>query len=143
MNREIVGRGWTFPPRVSPQGGLSLTNQRNEIALSIQIILDTSPGERVMRPKFGSQLHELVFAPNNSQTAAQAERCVEEALGMWEPRIKVTRTEVYPDKIKPHRLIIEIDYEMKATQDRRSRVYPFYLIPEDTGEAPQVYRTGF
>ena len=49
-----------------------------------------------MRPTFGCRLHELVFAPNNSHTAAQARRYVEEALGMWEPRVNVLNVDGYP-----------------------------------------------
>jgi phage baseplate assembly protein W len=130
---DIVGRGWTFPPRVDPQGGLALTNERNELVQSILVILSTSTGQRVMRPTFGCRLHELVFAPNNSHTAAQARRFVEEALGMWEPRINVLQVDVHPDSKEDGRLLIEIEYEVKATHDRRSLVHPFYLIPEETG----------
>ncbi len=129
--KEVVGRGWTFPPQVDAQGGLSLTTERSELVQAIWIILSTSPGQRVMRPTFGCRLQDLVFSPNNSQTAAQARRYVEEALGMWEPRIHVLRVDVHPDLEETSRLMIEIDYEIKATHDRRSLVYPFYLI---TGE---------
>lgn len=129
MTQEFVGRGWAFPPAIDPQGGLSLTNERSELQQSIEIILSTSPGQRVMRPSFGCRLHELVFSPNNSHTAAQARRYVEEALGMWEPRIKVQRVKTKADPENHARLIIEIEYLIKATHDRRSLVYPFYLIP--------------
>jgi phage baseplate assembly protein W len=131
MPEDIVGRGWAFPPHIGPQGGIALTHERNEIEQAIHIILSTSPGERVMRPTFGCRLHDLVFAPNNSHTAARARRHVEEALGMWEPRIRVTRVDVHPDLEEASRLIIEIEYEVEATHDRRSLVYPFYLIPEE------------
>jgi phage baseplate assembly protein W len=131
MTNEVVGRGWVFPPHIGPQGGLALTNDRNELEQSIQIILTTSPGQRVMRPTFGCRLHELVFAPNNNHTAIQARRLVEEALGMWEPRIRVTQVEARPDPDEPSRLVIEIEYQVKATHDRRSLVFPFYLIPEE------------
>jgi len=130
-NIDIIGSGWAFPPKVNPQGGMALTNDRNELVQAIQIILGTSPGQRVMRPTFGCRLHELVFAPNNSHTAAQARRFVEEALGMWEPRINVMQVEVRPDPDEDARLLIEIEYEIKATHDRRSLVFPFYLIPEE------------
>jgi len=128
--KEIIGSGWAFPPRVDPQGGLAMTHERNELVQAIYIILSTSPGQRVMRPTFGCRLHELVFAPNNSHTAAQARRYVEEALGMWEPRINVLNVAVAPDPRENNRLLIEIEYEAKATHDRRSLVHPFYLIPE-------------
>jgi len=131
MSNEVVGRGWVFPPQIGPQGGLALTNDRNELEQSIQMILTTSPGQRVMRPTFGCRLHELVFAPNNNHTAIQARRFVEEALGMWEPRIRVIRVEARPDSDEHTRLMIEIEYQVKASHDRRSLVYPFYLIPEE------------
>jgi phage baseplate assembly protein W len=82
-----------------------------------------------MRPTFGCRLHELVFAPNNSQTHAQARRYVEEAVGMWEPRVKVQTINVKVDDNDNGRLLIEISYKIKATHDRRSLVHPFYLIP--------------
>jgi phage baseplate assembly protein W len=131
MAKEIIGRGWTFPPRIDQQGGIALTHERNELEQSILIILSTSPGQRVMRPTFGCRLHELVFAPNNSHTAAQARRYVEEALGMWEPRINVVEVSVYPDTQADNRLLINIEYVVKANHDRRSLVHPFYLIPEE------------
>jgi phage baseplate assembly protein W len=130
MGNEIVGQGWAFPLQVDAQGGLALTNDRNELEQAISIILRTSPGQRVMRPEFGSRLFELAFAPNNSQTAARARRLVEEALGMWEPRITVVSVDARPDPKEDHRLLIEITYEVKATHDRRSLVHPFYLIAE-------------
>ena len=129
MSETIIGHGWAFPPSIDAQGGLALTNTRSEIHQAIEIILSTSPGQRVMRPTFGCRLHELVFSPNNSHTAAQARRYVEEAIGMWEPRVQVVHIAVRPDSDEPARLLIEVDYEIKATHDRRSLVYPFYLIP--------------
>ncbi len=132
MSVEIIGRGWVFPPRIDPQGGIALTSERSELDQAIQIVLTTAPGQRVMRPAFGCRLHELVFAPNNSQTAAQARRFVEEALGMWEPRITVRRVSVQPHPADHSCMLIEIYYEVKATNDQRSLVYPFYLIPEET-----------
>jgi phage baseplate assembly protein W len=131
MTSNIIGSGWAFPPKIDAQGGLALTNNRSEVQQAIEIILSTSPGQRVMRSTFGCRLHELVFAPNNSHTAAQARRYVEEALGMWEPRINVLKVDVATDPKDHGRLLIEVEYEMKSTHDRRSLVYPFYLIPEE------------
>ena len=130
-NEAIIGRGWAFPPRVDSRGVISLTNEQSEIEQAIQIILSTPIGTRVMRPTFGSRLHELVFSPINSQTIAQARRFVEEALGMWEPRIQVKDVEVTPDTQDGNNssLKIKISYEIKTSHDSRSLVHPFYLIP--------------
>ena len=131
MTQDIVGSGWAFPPSIDAQGGLALTNELSELEQSIIIILTTSPGQRVMRPTFGCRLQELVFAPNNNQTAARAVRFVEDALRMWEPRINVVEVEAGPDPDDAASLLINVEYEIKATHDRRSLVHPFYLIPEE------------
>ena len=125
----MIGTGWAFPPGVNKQGGMALASGRSEIEQAIQIILMTTPGQRLMRPNFGSRLTELVFAPNNSQTAVLAQRFVQAALGMWEPRITVNDVTAYPDPNRNQCLLIEIHYEIKKTQDKRSLVFPFYLIP--------------
>jgi len=131
MNQDIIGKGWRFPPQIGPNGGIALVGGETEIEQAILIILRTAPGQRVMRPEFGCDLHELVFMPNNSDTAARIKRAVRQALGRWEPRIRVHSVEATADASDPARLIIDIQYEIKSTHDRRSLVYPFYLIPEE------------
>ena len=131
MKADIVGRGWAFPPEIGAQGGLVLTDERSEIEQAIKIILLTAPGQRVMRPLFGCRIHELVFAPNNVHTASQARRYVQEALNMWEPRIDIVDIVAGPDPNRGNRLLIEIQYTIKATSDTRSLVFPFYMIGED------------
>jgi len=132
MLTDITGLGWAFPPQVNRRGNMALTNQGNELDQSINIILSTAPGQRVMRPNFGCRLHELVFSPNNSTTRAQARRYVEQALGMWEPRIIVKEVRVNSDPDREDSLLIEISYEVKTNRDKRSLVYPFYIIPEES-----------
>lgn len=128
---DIIGRGWSFPPRLDNRGQVSTVGDATEIEQSIRIILNTSPGQRVMRPEFGCRLQELVFAPNNSETVGFAERYVRRALGRWEPRIELEEVAVAPDEENPARLIISVSYRIKATHSARSLVYPFYLIPEE------------
>ncbi len=132
MGENIIGSGWAFPLKIDPRGGIALTSEKDEIEQAILIILGTPIGTRVMRPTFGSHLHELVFAPNNSQTAAQARRFVEDALGMWEPRIRIQEINVKSHEKQDNCLVIEIVYEVKTTHDKRSLVYPFYLIPSES-----------
>lgn len=130
-NDEIlIGRGWTFPLAVDSSGGLALSKNDREIEESISIILGTSPGERVMRPAFGCRIHELVFSPSNAETVGLARRYVEEALGMWEPRVTVDEVVVSLDREEADygRLNIGIRYTIRSTKDARSLVYPFYLI---------------
>ncbi|MBN1643166.1 MAG: GPW/gp25 family protein [Anaerolineae bacterium] len=131
MRDDIVGKGWRYPPQIGPNGGIALVGGETEIEQAVLIILRTAPGQRVMRPEFGCDLHALVFMPNNSDTAARVKRAVRQALGRWEPRITLRSVDVTPDPDDTARLLIDIRYEIKATHDRRSLVYPFYLIPEE------------
>lgn len=127
---NLVGRGFTFPPQVDAQGKLALTSESTEIGQAIRVIIGTATGERVMRPGFGCRIHELVFDPNNDETRATAERYITEAIQMWEPRINLDRVEALPDDDNMGILRIEIQYTVKGTNDPRSLVYPFYLLPD-------------
>ncbi len=129
MSQDVIGKGWAFPPRLGPHGQIELVGGAAEIEQAILMILRTSPGQRVMRPEFGCGLQDLVFMPNNSQTANQIRRTVRLSLGRWEPRIQDIEVDVQPDPDDDARLLIDIRYRIKATRDQRSLVYPFYLIP--------------
>ncbi len=129
--RPFLGQGWGFPVGVDGKGGLVLSRSEHDIEQAIKIILGTPQGERVMRPEFGSKIHEFVFAPNNSTTAGLVAYYVREALDRWEPRIDVTGVDVQPDLTDPARLIINIKYSVRSTNDEVNMVYPFYLIPTE------------
>ncbi len=126
---EFIGAGWSFPPRPDGRGGIALVTDKDKIEQAIWIILSTPIGQRVMRPTFGSRLHELVFAPSNPETFGLAELYVREALEFWEPRIELAGVSATVDPEERHKLLIEITYRIKATHDERSLVYPFYQIP--------------
>jgi phage baseplate assembly protein W len=126
---DFVGTGWAFPPRPDGRGGIALASGHEDVAQAIRIILSTPIGQRVMRPTFGSRLHELVFAEANADTFGLVERYVVEALGFWEPRIDVLDVIAAADPFQPARLNIHIHYRVRASHDERSLVYPFYRIP--------------
>jgi uncharacterized protein len=131
VSDEIIGRGWSFPPRLDHRGRIATVGGEQEIEEAIRIILTTVPGQRVMRPEFGCRLQEIVFAPNNGQTAAMAERFVRQALARWEPRIQVEEVRAEPDPVDRALLLIRLRYTIKSSHASRSLVYPFYLIPEE------------
>ena len=86
---DFLAAGWAFPVDVDARGRIALARQEHDIEQAIRMIVLTPKGQRVMRPEFGCHIHELIFAPNNGATAGLAAHYVEEALGMWEPRIRV------------------------------------------------------
>jgi uncharacterized protein len=128
---DFQGVGWAFPVGVDARGRIALARHERDIEEAIQIILLTPKGQRVMRPEFGSRLHELIFAPNDATTAGLAAYYVEDALGMWEPRIEVDEVNAGPDPDDAARMLIEIHYTVKSTYDSRTLVFPFYRLPEE------------
>lgn len=126
---DVTGRGWAFPPRISDRDRITMVQDDADIRRSIYIIINTAPGERVMRPEFGCEIHSLLFWPANDQTAAVAERYVRDALGRWEPRITLTDVVATAGNPEIGELRIEIFYQIKDQHDERSLVYPFYLLP--------------
>jgi len=128
---NFVGRGWGFPLRVNPRGGIALAGEEKDIDEAIQLILSTEKGERVMRPAFGSDIHELVFAPTNPTTVGRLEHYVQEALRLWEPRIEVLGVGVDSSRHDDGVLLVSIGYRIKATNSERNLVYPFYVIPRE------------
>ncbi len=129
MSTRFTGAGWAFPLRTDATGGIALVTREREIEEAIRIVLGTVPGERPMRPEFGCRIHDLVFAPNDATTTGLAVYYVEEALAMWEPRIRVLDVRAAPDPERAERLLVEVEYEIKATYDKRALVFPFYRIP--------------
>lgn len=125
--KAFLGRGWAFPIRVDG-GEIATVTYEDDIAEAIRLILDTTPGERVMRPDFGAGLRALVFEPLNTTTIALARHRVEEALVRWEPRIDVQEVRVTPEAAAPERLLIDIRYCVRSTNTFYNLVYPFYLL---------------
>src|SRR5262245_45833125 len=94
---DFLGTGWAFPVGKDARGRIAMARQEQDIEQAIRMILLTPRGQRVMRPNFGCLIHELIFAPNDGSTAGLAAYYVEDALTMWEPRIRVIDVNATPD----------------------------------------------
>lgn len=129
--QDFVGVGWAFPLGVSAQGGIAMARREAELEQAMRLILSTYPGERPMRPEFGSRLRDFVFRPANVETAAELSQEVRNALLRWEARVDVEMVDVTPEPADRSMLYIDIQYRLKDTNDRRNLVFPFYTIPED------------
>jgi phage baseplate assembly protein W len=131
VSQDFVGAGWAFPLGVGPRGGIELVRREVGLEQAMRLILATYPGERPMRPAFGSRLRDFVFRPADAATAAELAEEVRNALLRWEARVDVELVDVRPDPDDRSVLYIDISYRIKHTNDRRNLVFPFYTIPED------------
>ena len=128
---DFIGRGISFPFRVDQSGSIATSSGVEDIDSSIRMILTTAPGERLMRPHFGCKIWELLFEPINANTLGLMSEAVREAIGRWEPRVTLEDVRLDPSQQDVGAVFNNIDYVVRATNDRRNLVYPFYVIPRE------------
>jgi phage baseplate assembly protein W len=125
---DRLGTGWSFPPRPAEDGSGTL-DWRTGAALvrqSILLILDTEPGERVMRPEFGCGLRRFLMSPNTPTTRAAIARDVEAALRTWEPRIELQEVDVATTD-DPATVMVSIAYTHVRDRTADVLAVPFTL----------------
>ncbi len=127
----FVGRGFSWPMEVDHTGSIRLTNSAEDLDRSIELVLLTAPGERVMRPQFGCRIWELLFEPVTPNLLGLIAEAVRDALAQWEPRIEVEEVTPTVDPDNGGLVRVGIRYKVRATNDHRNLVYPFYVIPHD------------
>ena len=131
MEKEnsFLGRGWAFPlnfPLNSYQN--SMVEAEKDIQQSLLILLGTAPGERVMHPDFGCGINRLVFEPISNSLFTKIKDLVEQAILLFESRIKLNDVVVdFNPKIEGV-IYISLDYTIRAVNTRQNLVYPFYRL---------------
>jgi phage baseplate assembly protein W len=125
--RAFLGVGWAFAVCLDPDGTVATAAYEEDIRQAIRIILGTDRGERLMRPEFGAGLKAFVFEPVSPTTMQLVGKRVEEALTDWEPRIDVLGVNVGTDAAEYNKLLIDVEYRVRATNTLANLVYPFYL----------------
>jgi len=125
-DKAFLGRGFAFPPAVQADGAIALAAYDEDVRQAILVVLDTEPGERAMRPDFGTGLRALTFEPISARTLALARHRVEQALVLWEPRIDRVAVEVASERAAGI-VRLDIRYRVRRTNTFYNLVYPFYL----------------
>jgi uncharacterized protein len=125
--KSFLGTGWGFPPAFSiVTSDVGMLSDVDDIESSLEILLTTRPGERVMRPDYGCNLDELVFEPLTTTFKTYIKDLISTAILYYEPRIEVNSIELDDTGELEGRILIIIDYTVSATNTRFNFVYPFY-----------------
>lgn len=125
----FLGRGIRFPFRFSERtGGTEESSDLDRIRESILQILETRPGERLMRPEFGSRVKGLVFEQNDAVLKGLLRFHITDAIGRWEKRVTVTNVSFddSPETTDANRLLVRIAYRVIQSQVEGNMVFPFY-----------------
>lgn len=128
---SFIGRGFGWPLGVDHTGAIALSDGVADLDSSIELVLMTAPGERLMRPQFGCRIWDLLFEPVTGNLLGLIAEAVRDALAQWEPRIVVDEVKPEPDPDNHALVRIQVSYRVRSTNDRRNLVYPFYVIPHD------------
>ena len=115
MIGDTFGRGLSFPLRVGTDGRLATSSDEANVRESLQLILLTEPGERVMREDFGCGLKRFLFEPNNATTRALIQERVANAVARWEPRVRVDAVSVDADPDEPTAIVVVLHFRLVAT----------------------------
>ncbi len=117
--------------QLNDQGGVAMVSGDESVRQAILLLLSTIPGERVMRPDYGCLLHRLVFSPNDETAAGLAIYYVRSALERWEPRIEIVHIDAQRNHLEPDRLLILLDYRVRATRQIEQLTVSINLAGED------------
>lgn len=106
-----------FPYHVDGRGRTADAGPRDHLRDLIEQVLFTTPGERVMRPDFGSGLYALVFEPGGPELAATTQQLVQGALQQELGHlISVESVEVAQEE---GTLAVDVRFEALRTRERR------------------------
>ncbi len=135
-DKAYLGTGWGFPPTFYRKSArVHLVSAEEDIQESLEILLSTSLGERVMQPTYGCNLDKQLFEPLNPTVASSIKQAIRDAILDHEPRIRIEQLDLALDKQRQGTVLIEVDYTILSTNSRFSFVYPFYL-KEGSGILP-------
>ncbi|MGH2478237.1 MAG: GPW/gp25 family protein [Ktedonobacteraceae bacterium] len=127
IHPDLSAREGSMGLTLSSLGGVAMIDDLEAVSQAILLLLTTSPGERVMRPEYGCQLHRLVFSPNDETTAGLAMHYVRQALERWEPRVEIVHLNAERNREYPEYLTISLAYQMRATQQIETTTFFFNL----------------
>lgn len=128
QQKDWLGRGWAYPVELDrTTGSVAVAEFEEDIRQAIRIILGTARGERVMRPDFGCGIHELVFEVVDTTMLTRVETEVRESLVRYEARIEVLGVQADPFEAAEGKLLVEIEYRIRRTNQTGNFVYPFYF----------------
>lgn len=124
---DFLGKGWSFPPTFIPAlNGVEMTEKVEDIQRSLQILLTTRVGERIMQPKYGCNMDEMVFESLSTTTKTLIKDKIKTAILYFEPRIDVADIAMNTTNELEGEILIEIEYVVRATNNRFNFVFPYY-----------------
>jgi uncharacterized protein len=127
QQNNFLGKGWSFPPTFNKQlKEVVMTEKVEDIEKSLQILLTTSLGERIMQPRYGCNMDDLVFESLDTGTKTIIIDRIQTAILFFEPRIEAKKIQLNTQNELEGEILVEIEYIISSTNSRYNFVFPFY-----------------
>jgi len=128
VSQSFLGTGWSFPPAFSNGGAdVELVSGVDDIHQSLQILLSTQTGERVMQENFGCDLNNILFEEMDQSLINSLTSLISDAIIYHEPRITLDNLDFSESETHQGLLLISIEYTVRGTNSRFNMVFPFYV----------------
>ena len=125
--KSFLGTGWSFPPTFTKSSvEVEMLSDEADIQSSLEILLSTRRGERVMQHKYGCNLDEMVFEPLTTTFKTYIRDMITTAILYYEPRIEAKKIELDDSRESEGVILVIIEYVVRSTNSRFNFVYPFY-----------------
>jgi len=136
----FLGKGWSFPPTFHDYRGQGVEMVENEVDIkqSLEILLGTSLGERLMVPEYGCDLMTYLFDAISTTRVHFLRELIRTAILKYEPRIDLNEIHIDQTDYLEGIIRIKVDYSIIVTNTRFNLVFPYYRV-EGTG-IPQLYQ---
>ena len=97
-NNSIIVNDYAIGLTVPLQMTTNTFNQTYDNLVQLQSnvknLLLTQKGERLAQPTFGSDLHKLVFEPNDGELEEKISNAIESAISQWLPQLTVEKIDI-------------------------------------------------
>jgi hypothetical protein len=124
---DFRGKGWRFPIQPGADRSLGYIDLDDNVAQSVELLLRTRAGERLMRPEFGTTAPSMVFDADSEQNLFRLEQALSDAVRRWEPRVEVDQVQAERDPAGGGRVTVTVTYRILRTNSVRNLVFPYYL----------------
>jgi hypothetical protein len=125
---SFLGTGWSFPPTFASNGAdVETVSAAEDVRQSLEILLGTQPGERILLEQFGCDLHRFLFEEVDQGLVNSLTGLISDGILFYEPRITLNDLDISQSDAEAGLLLISIDYTIRTTNSRYNMVYPFYL----------------
>jgi len=128
---SFLGTGWAFPVEFDRVAAtVEMVSDYQDIEESLNILLSTTLGERVLQPEYGCNLNDYMFESLSSTLIGIIKHHVENAILYYEPRIIAENVDVTSSDsfdLIEGKFTITVEYSIPETNSRFNYVYDYYL----------------